>query len=682
MIKEIVEFIDLEGGKLKDIILENRSLSKGLHIVVDRDSFEIKDFSYNDGSKEFSKFASKYDLKRREYYCGLLNNDTQKAFDSEKQIHSNSPYAIFYKLLVETGKHKFKNYNERFKFFDSFKDRTNYFEKIQETFFEDNLIYYQKKDLFKKMFTKEFFEKNKELFQILSSLKKDEYIKIYIDENICKVKEYYENYSENMIFAKKQVKSKIKQTLKNGKIKEKTITGYTTEEKYLCPVYKSHSKLGISAFLNAFSGNKPLVLHKTRNGINNGYSMLCSGKVVQKLSLFEQLLKLKVKVDKYEKSLFPNPFPIFISNKDAIDNEGNKIYFYFLKDIKEPISYREIIKRVYEKMADNSNEINDLNFYLIFWSNTKNGIEFYDVDYIDGFQYFLKEFEIKNIFNLKDFYSGEIKNIFDLEWKFFSKFFYTISKDGQEKTYFLQNNYFVEKINVKGVKIPLMVTTKFYQYNKLIYDVIYKSKLELISGHIFDDITLPIIKEQIKKCKSWNDYTKEHKKTDTYRIKEKLSLYISLHKNFKGEDLATKITELQEKMQKLLKDRNEHLNSDEEFAFASGQLIWYILSKNESASKTHSLVDIFISKYKIDDFKLIIAQHIQKYSHAFKFSNNHGWFDKLASEVMGYELEKKSIKELVPLIMAGYFSENIIVENLKKASENKKQNQEGELNEE
>lgn len=45
MIKEIVEFMDLEGSKFKDIILENRAIAKGLHIIVDKDSFEIKEFS-------------------------------------------------------------------------------------------------------------------------------------------------------------------------------------------------------------------------------------------------------------------------------------------------------------------------------------------------------------------------------------------------------------------------------------------------------------------------------------------------------------------------------------------------------------------------------------------------------------------------------------------------------------
>ena len=661
MIKEIVEFMDLEGGKFRDIILDNRSLAKGLHIIVDKDSFEIKEFAYNDESDEFLDFAKKNDLKKREYYCGLLNNDTQKAFDSEKQIHSNSPYAIFYKLLVETDKHKFKVYDERFDFFNLFKDRTNYFEKIQDTFFEDNLIFYQKKELFKKAFSKLFFEDDKKLFKTLSSLKKDEYIKIYLNESLIKVKAYYVQYAENMIFAKKQVKSKISQKNKKGKISTKTVMGYTTKESNICPIYNKSRHIGISAFLNAFSTDKPYILHKTRNKTNNGYPMLYSGEVVQNLSLFEELLKLKIGPKKTDKNLFPNPFPIFISHKDAIDNNGNKIYFDLLKDVDKPIGYKEIIKKAYEKMSDNSDEINDLNFYLIFWGNTKDGLKFYDVDYIDSFQFKLKDFEISDIFG-KDFYRGIVDTIFDLE-KSFKKFFYTL-KNEQEITYLLQNNYFTEKINVpKGEEVSSMVATKFYQYNKAIFDYIYKSKQEVINGYMFDDICVPIIREQIKLNSDWDK---------TYKIKEKLSLYISLHKNFhKGENLATEIISLKAKIEKLFEEDEVHLESDKEFAFASGQLIWYILKQNESVSKTHALLDIFISKNNISDFKLVIAQQIQKYSHAFKFFNTHGWFDKLTSEVMAYELDKKTIKSLVPLIMAGYFSDNVIVKNIvKKAKEN------------
>lgn len=662
MIKEIVEFMDLEGGKFRDIILENRTVAKGLHIILDKDTFDVKEYAYNDGSDMFNQFVNKYDIRKREYYCGLLNNDTQKAFDKEKQIHSNSPYGIFYKLLFETQKHKFKTYRERFTFLDSFKDRTNYFEKIYKIFFDNNLIHHNNLNLLKKVFTESFFTTDKNLFKILKSLKKDEYIKIYIDEDLNIVQKYFDTYSKDMIFAKKQVKSKIIEKNKKGIKKEKIVAGYTTINEYTCPIYTKKSKLGISAFLNAFSADKPFILHKTRLNIFGNYSSLYSGQVVQNLSLFEELLKLR---------LLPNPLPIFISNKDAVDNDNNKIYFDLLKNVNEPISYKEIIKKIYEKVADNSNEINELYFYLIFWKIVGKDLEFYDVDYIDGFQYKLNDFKIYDIFNIK-MYSGKIENIFDLEWKFFSKFFYAI-KDGNEKIGWLYEKYFVDKIIDKKDKkfknkygsIPAMVATKFYQYNKTIFDYIYKSKREAINGNMFDDLCISIIREQIKLNDDWGK---------TYKIKEKLALYLSLHKNFhKGEDLATQIADLRKIVNELIENEDKHLMSDEEFAFSSGQLIWFILSKNESSSKTHSLLDIFISKNRVDDFKIVISQQIQKYSHAFKFfDNNEDWFGKLVSEVMGYKLEQQTIKSLIPIIMAGYFSKNVLEDKIaKKAKENK-----------
>jgi len=623
--------MDLEGGKFRDIILENRTVAKGLHIIVDKDSFEIKDFAYNDGSDEFNAFVKKYDLKKREYYCQVKGrggkNFTNNCFDSKNQIHSNSPYALFFKLMPTNGVFKASNIETRFSDLqDKWFPYTNYFCKLIENFDNDNnkKRFEKKLDNYKKFLQIEFYKKNN-FIKKLQQIKKDEYLQIFIDVDFEYVKSYYDSYMQNKMFAKE--------------IFDKSSV---TDREYICPITNEKTNLGLSGFYSSFGDKKPFILHLTRDKIYNGYSSLYSYKVVSSLYFFQELLKLK---------LLPNPFPIFISNKDAVDNDGNRIYFTLLRDVTEPINYKDIIKKVYEKMSDNSGEVNDLNFYLIFW-NLQDGLTIYDVDYVDAFQYRLKDFEIKNIFDLKNFHSGKIENIFDLEWKFFSNFFYTVNGDN-ENNYLLQNNYFAEKINVsKNEKVPTMVAIKFYQYNKAIFDYIYKGKREAINGNMFDDICISIIKEQIKLNDDWDK---------TYKIKEKLALFISLYKNFhKGEDLATQIIELKKKVSKLIEDENEHLNSDKEFAFASGQLIWFILSQNKSSSKTHSLLDIFISKNRVDDFKIIVSQHIQKYSHAFEFFDNYDWFGKLASEVMGYEPKQKTIKSLVPLIMAGYFSKNVL----------------------
>ena len=654
MIKEIVEFMDLEGGKFRDIILENRAIAKGLHIIIDKDSFEIKEFAYNDGSDEFNSFVNKYDLKKREYYCNYL--DSNKNFDTspmkgKNQIHSASPYAIFF---------RYKNDITLLERLLEIKKRvslTGYFEKItsltedKEILKHLNLI----EKIIKSKLSSKYFIKSIEKKSLLK-IKSNDYIKIYFDYDLAYIENFYNEYSPEMSFNAK------------GLFEDKN--SYSTTKKYNCPVSNEITNLGTSSFLNTYADKKPFYLHKTRDKTYGGYTALYTGKVVQRLSLFEELLKLKIKVDKYEKRLFPNPLPIFISNKDAIDNDGNKLYFDLLKEINEPIGYQEIIKKAYEKIAGNNDEISELNFYLIFWANTKDGVKFYDVDYIDSFQYKLKDFKIKDIFNLKIFYCGNIDTIFNMEWGYFSKFFYTLNGDN-ENTYMLQNNYFTEKINVpQSETIPAMVATKFYQYNKAIFDYIYKGKLEVINGYMFDDICISIIREQIKLNDDWDK---------TYKIEEKLALYLSLHKNFhKGEDLATQIIELNKRMEQLIENEDTHLINDGEFAFASGQLIWFILYQNQSSSKTHSLLDIFISKNRIDDFKIVITQNIQKYSHAFKFFNNKNWFDKLASEVLAYELEQKTIKSLIPLIMAGYFSKNIILSKIgKKSEENKKQDENG-----
>lgn len=641
MINEIVEFMNLEnhGENFLKIILENRAIAKGIHIIVDKDTFEIKEFYFNNDSDEFKNFTKKYELKEREYYCSYL--DSNKNFDTsppegKNQIHSASPYAIFF---------RYKNDISVIKRLLQIRKRlsiTGYFNKIKTLTTNKQIL----DDLdkincqIKKISTQDFV--NAIGKDNLKNLKNNDYLKIYFDYDMALIKAFYDEYSPQMAFNKKGL----------FEDKEK----YTTSQEYSCPITGKKEELGTSDFLNTFADKKPFYKHYTRNKVYDGFTALYSGKVIQNLSFFEEILKLKMKTDKYEKNIFPSPFPIFISNKDAVNNEGNRIYFELLKE-NESISYQKIIEKVYQKLSV-GNEINDLNFYLIFWSNTKDGLKFYDVDYIDNFQYKLENYKIENIFNLNNFQSDTIDMIFELEWKMFAKFFYTL-KGENENTYLLKNNYFAEKINVsKGEDLPAMVSTKFYQYNKAIFDLVYKGLFGSFNGFMFDDLCISIIREQIKLNDDWDK---------TYKIKEKLALYISLYKNFnKGEDLATKIIELRKVIKNLFEDEKHHLQSDKEFAFGSGQLIWFILSKSKSESKTHSLLDIFISKNSVIEFQKTIATHIQRYGHAFKFFEKD-WFAKLASEVLGYETEQQNIKELIPMIMAGYFSKNLLSERIAEA---------------
>jgi len=127
--------------------------------------------------------------------------------------------------------------------------------------------------------------------------------------------------------------------------------------------------------------------------------------------------------------------------------------------------------------------------------------------------------------------------------------------------------------------------------------------------------------------------------------------------------MASKIPELREKLKKLLNDEEYHLtNEDEEFAFDAGQLIYYIIYQSEALNKTHALLEPYISKNDPYLFKFTITRGIEQYKHKFPFGTKK--FPKLASEVLGYDCKTK-IKEMLPILLAGYFSNSLLFDSSK-----------------
>lgn len=128
--------------------------------------------------------------------------------------------------------------------------------------------------------------------------------------------------------------------------------------------------------------------------------------------------------------------------------------------------------------------------------------------------------------------------------------------------------------------------------------------------------------------------------------------------------MASKIPEFQERVKKLFSDPDYHISGDDEFAFDAGQIIYYILYQSETAKKTHALLEPFISKSEPSLFKLTISRGIEQYKHALFFGHKN--FNRLAGEVLGYEC-KTSIKDLLPTVLAGYFSNSPFFESAKTA---------------
>jgi CRISPR-associated protein Csh1 len=205
-------------------------------------------------------------------------------------------------------------------------------------------------------------------------------------------------------------------------------------------------------------------------------------------------------------------------------------------------------------------------------------------------------------------------------------------------------------------------------YRKSIYDYIYKSKTQAITDKMFQDMMRKSIMDDIK-------HDKQEDKE--YRIKEKLNIWFSMYNYFTNsktnENMVNKTQELFEKLKTIAGSENnaEFIKNDDEFAFAAGQLIRTILNKSESGERSHALLEPFLQKTECGKLKLAIARAFDTYKHAFKFYKgdaNRYEFDKIMSNVMGYET-KTNMKDLLPMILAGYFSETIFKKEKEKELE-------------
>jgi CRISPR-associated protein Csh1 len=192
-----------------------------------------------------------------------------------------------------------------------------------------------------------------------------------------------------------------------------------------------------------------------------------------------------------------------------------------------------------------------------------------------------------------------------------------------------------------------------YKYRKAWYDFIYKSKHQTITMNMIAEMFLESIIDDLR-------HDEEFKKTP--QLRKKLSLWFGIQplfdNNFNLNNMANKTFELQTKIREIAQTESLHITKDDEFAFAAGQIIWKLLIQSESANRSHALLEPFLQKTEPALFKQTIASTFNMYKYKFVLYPAKYEFDKLFSEVMGYEPETSNMKEHLPMILAGYFSES------------------------
>lgn len=389
---------------------------------------------------------------------------------------------------------------------------------------------------------------------------------------------------------------------------------------------------GISDSMSGFNVKKMFLKHYTAP---LEYNYRVDGKVAMQLWRFFQLQQNKQ---------IPNPIPIFIDQMELND----KMISIFNTDKEHKMGHAEIIKNIL-----NHNKKDLQNFYLIYFQGTK-GSRIADIDFIPLFKYEEKEAKIIEVFPLGGNQSkNRIENVFDLENLVFNKVF-----NGQLKV----NNWLKYFDEIKFDKYFTNTTYNLLmKYRKSIYDFIYKSERNSITSTMFDDIMSQTILDDIR-----HDEIKNNDHSKGYSIKEKLNIWFSLYTFFihttskNRNDMVNQTQDLLIKIRELAKQESDlHLANDISFAFASGQIIHYLLNKSEAGNRTHALLEPFLQKTDANQLKLAIARSFDSYKHAITFYKTKYEFDKLMSEIMGYEPDEKNMKNLLPFILAGYFSKSI-----------------------
>ncbi|MFD1818133.1 CRISPR-associated protein Csh1 [Pseudarcicella hirudinis] len=597
MLKELIQFTNSIDAQFKAIGIIPK---EGLHIKLR--------FEEIDNTLSISKNCQ-YELfsKKDKEVSGFLKNiaslaqlswmvNTNKCFDlPSKGIHSCSPYCLAFKRESIRGGAKFNE--AKIKLYD----RINaYFDKAIELLDDDSEK--QGATVFRNALNNE--DKLKSFLDQINefnSLKDPDYIVFYLDVPIEKYKIPNDKYLAGKLFNTEE---------------------YNTEG-------SNGLAYGTSNFFNGFNSKKPYLIHQSATFDITGR---ISAEDAKTLYEFETIAG--------RRSL-PNPLPIFV-----YEDERKESIALFKEDALEGGNrrgYREIIEELQDKLKKELG-----NYYLLFYQNG----EIKDFDFVSKFEYKLesendKSWQVEDLFGGK--YTYSISNVFEFERTILPVIFNN-ALIVRTKTDSMLFKYFddIDAQYCKTANTFLLVMT----YRKVLYDFIYKSNRTGFTQKIFKDIMLTGILDDIKLDKFENNHHSEDSS-----IRQKLNILFSLYHSFQPfkqntQFMSNQIIELRQSIDELAEGVT-NIKSDAEFAFAAGQVIYYILAKSKSEDKSYSRLEPFLQLTDSERLKQNISKIFNTYKHerfSVRFSNPF-------AQIMAYSTEG-NLKDLMPLMLSGYFSKN------------------------
>ncbi|MEA5402913.1 hypothetical protein VB776_08305 [Arcicella sp. DC2W] len=614
MLRELINFTDSLDPEFKALGMKHK---EGLHIFL-----EVQ----NDGERHWINekmevvFTRKKEITPEDNtlikYSSTLTQlswcvNTNKCFDLPiKAIHSCSPYCLALKRENLVGGEKYAS-NASGKKSQVYERINAYFGKASELLESEEEKQYI--EIFKNALnTEERFQFWVESSGYWSELKDSDYVIFYLKEPIEKYQTTSKKYLTDKLFNTSEYNVEIGQSV-----------------------------FGTSDFFNGFPTKKAFLTHQSASFDISGRISAGDAK-----SLYEFQ-------DIIGRNILPNPLPIFIHREELnrVDKKtllGESISLFKKEAINGVrIKYQEIIKTLYNDFKDDFG-----NYYLLFYSFG----EIKDFDFVSKFEYELidregNKWEIKDLFGVKN--NRTLDNVFDLHFAVMQPAFNN-SLVMKTKTGDFQYRYFddIDSKYCKSDNTFLLVN----KYRKAFYDFIYKSKRQAVTSLMFHDIMRTSILDDIRL-----DELKNGNHSERFSILQKLNIWFSLYEKFdlqnnktNAESMASKLQVHREFIEKLSKGETS-IESDDQYAFAVGQVIYYLLTKSKTSDTSYKRLEPFVQQVHAKELNKAIARLFDTYKHE-PFSAN---FRNPFAEVMDYETTA-NMRDFMPTLLAGIFSKNAL----------------------
>ncbi|NBB30208.1 hypothetical protein [Cellulophaga sp. BC115SP] len=611
MLRELINFTDSLDPEFKALGMKNK---EGLHIFLevqnDGERFWIDDNMEVVFTRKKELTPDENALIKRTSTLTQLSwcVNTNKCFDLPiKAIHSCSPYCLALKRENLVGGEKYAS-NASGKKSQVYERINAYFGKASELLDSEEEKQYL--EIFKNALnTEERFQFWVENSGYWSELKDSDYVIFYLKEPIEKYQATNKKYLADKLFNTSDYNVEIGQSV-----------------------------FGTSDFFNGFPTKKAFLTHQSASFDIAGR---ISANDAKSLYEFQDIIG---------RNILPKPLPIFI-HKEELKTDAIAL-FKKAAESGDKISYQRIIEKLYDKHKDDFG-----NYYLLFYSFG----EIKDFDFVSKFEYELidgegNKWEIKDLFGVKN--NRTLDNVFDLHIAVMQPAFNN-SLVMKTKTGDFQYRYF-DDIDAKYCKSDntfLLVN----KYRKAFYDFIYKSKRQAVTSLMFHDIMRTSILDDIRL-----DELKNGNHSERFSILRKLNIWFSLYEKFdinnktNAESMASKLQAHREFIEKLTKGETS-IESDDQYAFAVGQVIYYLFTKSKTSDTSYKRLEPFVQQVHAKELNKAIARLFDTYKHE-PFSSN---FRNPFAEVMDYETSA-NIRDYMPTLLAGVFSKNALFSDKEK----------------